>query len=125
MAEPDDLWDDIREKLTAYDLLKYDKEKKTFTTHRAIQRVIQSRVKGEEKDSCIALASVLNRLFPVYDYVNREACEKYYQHVLVLLKNWINWMPKQRTPMGFIFGPAAINAFWATMRQRRNFTFAR
>ena len=50
--------------LTAYDLLKYDRNKKTFTTHRAIQRVIQSRLKGNEKDICIALAPVLEGLFP-------------------------------------------------------------
>jgi tetratricopeptide (TPR) repeat protein len=87
MKEPDDLWDDIREKLTAYDLLKFDKQKKTFTTHRAIQRVIQSKLKGKEKDICIALALVLRKLFPLYDYSNREECEKYYQHVLFLLEN--------------------------------------
>jgi tetratricopeptide (TPR) repeat protein len=80
-------WDDVREKLTAYDLLKYDKHKKTFTTHRAIQRVIQSRLKGKEKDICISLAAVLRGLFPMYDYTNREECEKYYQHVLVLVEN--------------------------------------
>jgi tetratricopeptide (TPR) repeat protein len=85
--DPDDLWDNVREKLTTYDLLKYDRQKRTFTTHRAIQRVIQSRLKGKEKDICIALASVLRGLFPVYDYTNREECEKYYQHVLVLVGN--------------------------------------
>lgn len=84
--ESDDLWDDIREKLTAYDLLKYDKQKKTFTTHRAIQRVILSRLKNKEKDFCVALASILNGLFPTYDYSNREVCEKYYQHVIALLE---------------------------------------
>lgn len=85
--EQDDLWDNVREKLTAYDLLKYDKNKKTFTTHRAIQRVIQSRLKGREKDICAALASVLRGLFPLYDYSNREDCEKYYQHVIIMLEN--------------------------------------
>lgn len=83
----DDFWDDAREKLTAYDLLKYDRQKKTFTTHRAIQRVVQSRLKGKEKEICISLASVLRGLFPLYDYTNREECEKYYQHVLVLVEN--------------------------------------
>jgi tetratricopeptide (TPR) repeat protein len=87
MEEPDDIWEDLREKLTAYDLLKYDKIKKTFTTHRAIQKVIQSRLRGKEKDICIALATVLEGLFPLYDYSNREVCEKYYQHILVLLAN--------------------------------------
>jgi tetratricopeptide (TPR) repeat protein len=87
MEEPDDLWDDIREKITAYDLLKYNRQKKTFTTHRAIQRVIQSRLKGKEKDICIALATIFHEMFPLYDYSNREVCEKYYQHILVLLEN--------------------------------------
>jgi tetratricopeptide (TPR) repeat protein len=87
LEESDDLWDDVRDKHTAYDLLKYDKNKKTFTTHRAIQRVIQSRLKGTEKEICIALAKVLRGLFPGYIYSNRGECEKYYQHVIVLLEN--------------------------------------
>jgi tetratricopeptide (TPR) repeat protein len=86
-AEPDDLWDSVREKLTAYDLLKYDRHKKTFTTHRAIQRVILSRLKGNEKEICTAIAPVFRKLFPQYDYSNRVVCEKYFQHVLVLLEN--------------------------------------
>lgn len=85
--EQEDLWDDIREKITAYDLLKYDGQKKTFTTHRAIQRVIQSRLEDNDEDICITLATVLSQLFPRYDYTNRKRCEKYYQHVLLLLKN--------------------------------------
>jgi tetratricopeptide (TPR) repeat protein len=86
-TDSENFQDNIREKLTAYDLLKYDKQKKIFTTHRAIQRVIQSRLRGEEKDVCTALAAVLRGLFPEYDYSNREMCEKYYQHVIVLLEN--------------------------------------
>jgi hypothetical protein len=87
IEDPEGLWDDVREKLTAYDLLKYDRQKKTFTTHRAIQRVIQSRLKGKEKDICVSLADIHSGLFPMYDYTNREECEKYYQHVLVLVEN--------------------------------------
>lgn len=85
--DPDALLDEVREKLTSYDLLKYDRAKKTFTTHRAIQRVIQSRLKGSEKGICISLPVALRGLFPLYDYSNREECEKYYQHVLVLVEN--------------------------------------
>lgn len=85
--DPDKFWDDVREKLTAYDLLKYDRDKMTFSTHRAIQRVIQSKLKGKEKDVCVSLAAVLRRLFPMYNYLNREECEKYYQHVHVLVEN--------------------------------------
>lgn len=87
LKDTDNFWDDIREKLTAYDLLKYGRQKKTFITHRAIQRVIQRRLKKKEKDICVSLAAVLRGLFPLYDYQNREACEKYYQHVLVLTEN--------------------------------------
>jgi tetratricopeptide (TPR) repeat protein len=83
----EDFWDDIQEKLTAYDLLKYDGQKANFTTHRSIQRVIQSRLKNKEVAICTDLFAVLTPLFPVYDYDNREVCEKYYQHVLTLVEN--------------------------------------
>lgn len=86
-ANPEVFWDDVREKLTDYDLLKYNRQKETFTTHRAIQRVIQSSLKGKEKEICISLAAIFRELFPRYDYSNREECEKYYQHVLILLEN--------------------------------------
>jgi tetratricopeptide (TPR) repeat protein len=85
--DPDAIWDDIRDKLTTSDLLKYDRTKKIFTTHRAIQRVIQSSLKGKEKEVCAKLAAVLRGLFPLYDYLNRDECERYYQHVLVLVEN--------------------------------------
>jgi tetratricopeptide (TPR) repeat protein len=87
MEEPDDFWDDVREKLTDYDLLKYDKQKRTFNTHRAIQRVIQSRIKKEAEDICSKLSEILINFYPVYDYSNRPACEKYYQHALTLTEN--------------------------------------
>lgn len=86
MPEREDFWDDVREKLTAYDLLKYDVKKEAFTTHRAIQGVIQSRLKGKEKAICADLSETFVKLFPEYDYSNREDCEKYYQHILTLLE---------------------------------------
>src|ERR1044072_3163570 len=48
MKDGDDAWDDIRGGLTGYDLLKYNRDKCIFTTHRAIQRVIQTKLATEE-----------------------------------------------------------------------------
>jgi len=88
MENTADFWDEVREKMTGYDLLKYDKYKKIFTTHRSIQRVIQTKIKTEEKKAvCVQLCQILLNLFPEYDYSNRETCEKYFQHVQTLLEN--------------------------------------
>jgi tetratricopeptide (TPR) repeat protein len=87
-AENELLWLEIRRKLFAYDLLKYDIPAKLFTTHRLIQKVTQTKLKLEEKEaSCTQLAEIFLDLFPKYDYLNKEICEKYYQHVLTFLEN--------------------------------------
>lgn len=91
-ADRTSFWDSARGRLTAYDLLKYDKQKKTFTTHLAIQRVIQSKLKkGKRKNICVSLASIFCGLFPLYNYSNREICENYYQHIVLLLENTIRY----------------------------------
>ncbi len=88
LKDGDDLWDDVREKLTRYDLLKYNKDKCIFTTHRSIQRVIQTKLStGETRNVCTELLGILSNLFPRYDYLNRLTCEKYSQHVQILLEN--------------------------------------
>jgi tetratricopeptide (TPR) repeat protein len=87
MEDRQDFWDVVLEKLTAYDLLKYDRQKQVFTTHRAIQRVIQSRIKKEAGDICNNLSETFINFFPDYDYFNRPVCEKYFQHVRALTEN--------------------------------------
>jgi tetratricopeptide (TPR) repeat protein len=84
----DNFWDDVRSTITGYDLLKYNLSKELFTTHRSIQRVIQTKIKlAEKKAICEKLVALFLELFPQYDYFNKEACEKYYQHVQTLLEN--------------------------------------
>jgi tetratricopeptide (TPR) repeat protein len=88
LKNDDDVWDDVRRGLTGYDLLKYNKDKCIFTTHRAIQRVIQTKLAIEEiKNVCVKLSKILSILFPEYDHFNRPACEKYSQHVQIFLEN--------------------------------------
>jgi tetratricopeptide (TPR) repeat protein len=87
MDDQQDFWDEVLEKLTAYDLLKYNRQKQVFTTHRAIQRVIQSRTKKEATDICNKLSEIFFNFLPIYDYSNRLVCEKYYQHALALTEN--------------------------------------
>ena len=88
LKDGDDLWDDVRERLTGYDLLKYNKDKCIFTTHRSIQRVIETKLAtGEMENVCVKLSETLLNLFPKYDHFNRAACEKYSQHVQTLLEN--------------------------------------
>ncbi|MGC2235142.1 MAG: tetratricopeptide repeat protein [Pyrinomonadaceae bacterium] len=82
------LWLEIRRKLLAYDLLKYDKTAKSFTTHRLIQKVIQTKLTPEENETtCTQLTGIFIDLFPKYDYLNKEICEKYYQHTQIFLEN--------------------------------------
>lgn len=87
IENPDSFWSQVRKSLTAYDLLKYEKYKQTFATHRAIQRVIQSRIEKEAENICNKLSETLINFFPEYNYSNRPVCEKYYQHVLALTEN--------------------------------------
>lgn len=92
LKDGDDLWDDVRERLTGYDLLKYNKDKCIFSTHRSIQRVIQTKLAtGEIENVCVKLSEILLNLFPMYDHFNRSACEKYSQHVQTLLENSDNF----------------------------------
>ena len=86
LKDGDDHWDDVRRGLTGYDLLKYNKDKCTFTTHRSIQRVIQTKLATEEIKNVCAISKSLRNLFPTYDHFNRAACEKYSQHVQTLLE---------------------------------------
>jgi tetratricopeptide (TPR) repeat protein len=84
----DNFWDDLRNTITGYDLLKYNINKELFTTHRSIQRVIQTKIKPAEKKAiCERLVALFLDLFPIYDYSNKEACERYYLHVQTLLEN--------------------------------------
>lgn len=80
---PSNFWIKVRKGLTGYDLLKYDKEKQVFITHRAIQRVIETLLEKDQIENvCAGLADTLIKLFPVYDHspAKRAACEKYHQH---------------------------------------------
>lgn len=84
----DNFWDDVRSTITGYDLLKYNINKEIFTTHRSIQRVIQTKIKPAEKKAiCEKLVALFLELFPEYDYFNKEIYEKYYLHVQTLLEN--------------------------------------
>jgi len=84
----DNFWDDLRSTITGYDLLKYNINKELFTTHRSIQRVIQTKIKPAGKKAiCEKLVTLFLDLFPKYDYSNKDVCEKYYLHVQTLLEN--------------------------------------
>lgn len=86
VKEPEDFWDEVREKLTDYDLLKYDKYKQTFTTHRAIQRVIQTKLENKEKEAiCKKLLYILLRLSS--NFSDRKSLMKYYKHAQILFLN--------------------------------------
>ncbi len=87
LENADAFWIEVRMGLTAYDLLKYDPQKQVFNTHRAIQMVIQGRNKERARETCRGLSEILIDLFPVYDFSNRDICEKYYQHIVTLLEN--------------------------------------
>jgi tetratricopeptide (TPR) repeat protein len=84
--DPEAYWDDVRDQLTNYDLLKYNAGKAAFSTHRAIQRVLQTKTDGPAKQVIAqGLMRVLVSRFPDFDYANRAFCEEYFAHVEALL----------------------------------------
>jgi tetratricopeptide (TPR) repeat protein len=81
-------WQDVRAKLTEYDLFKWNPHNKTFWTHRLIQKTIQTKLKADEKETiCRNVLALLGDFFPEYDYNNKESCERYYQHTVFALEN--------------------------------------
>jgi len=88
IEDADEYWEESRASLCDYDLFKMNENNDTFSTHRLVQKTIQSQMSGEE---IITLSGdVLNFLFeffPKYDYNNKPQCERYYQHALIALEN--------------------------------------
>lgn len=95
--KPNIFWQTVRKKFTEYDLFKYVKDKKTFSTHRLIQKTIQTRLasKVEKEQICEEVLETLAECFPAYDYFNKESCEKYYQHALTVLENADKFIEKE------------------------------
>ncbi len=87
-AKPVAFWQDVCEKFTAYDLFKLNPRNETFNTHRLIQKTIQTKLNADEKKIiCEQVLVILKDYFPVYDYNNKEQCEKYYRHIVSALEN--------------------------------------
>jgi tetratricopeptide (TPR) repeat protein len=85
--ENEDLWQEIRRKLLAYDLLKYDRSSKLFNTHRLIQKVIQTRQSdNEQKETALNTIIALDRLFPRAEFETRENCELYAPHAIEIVQ---------------------------------------
>jgi tetratricopeptide (TPR) repeat protein/dsDNA-binding SOS-regulon protein len=81
-------WQDVRVKMTEYDLFKWNPHNKTFWTHRLIQKTIQTKQTTDEKEAiCRDVLDLLFDFFPEYDYNNKESCERYYQHTVFALEN--------------------------------------
>jgi tetratricopeptide (TPR) repeat protein len=85
--ENEDLWLEIRRKLLAYDLLKYDKNAKIFTTHRLIQKVIQIKQTDDEKTvTCSKVLNTIDELFPYSKFENWKQCNKFLQHSITAVE---------------------------------------
>jgi tetratricopeptide (TPR) repeat protein len=83
LEENEDLWQEIRRKSLAYDLLKYDKSSKLFNTHRLIQKVIQIRQNDDEqKEIILAIISAIDKLFDYSRHETKANCELYTPHAL-------------------------------------------
>lgn len=80
-------WQKIRKQFQGFDLFKYDSTAKSFSTHRLIQKCIQSRLGKGKKSYCEKVLDLLIDIFPEYDYDNKAECERYYQHTITALEN--------------------------------------
>lgn len=92
VEDADEYWEETRARLCDYDLFKMDENNETFSTHRLVQKTIQSQIPEVEIRS--TLENVLNFLsgfFPFHNYTNRAECERYYQHTLIALEGADKW----------------------------------
>jgi len=81
------LWQRIRRRFQGFDLFKYDSLGKAFSTHRLIQKCIVSRFGDTKISYCEKALNLLEDFFPLYDYNNKAACERYYHHTRTALEN--------------------------------------
>lgn len=87
MAEDEELWEQVRVKLTKYDLLEYDSEANAFETHRLVQRVVENKLNDEEKKELLQnVVLVLKRLFPKVEHTTWAECGKYSPHIEISVK---------------------------------------
>lgn len=88
VADSDEYWEEARVRLCDYDLFKIDENSDTFSTHRLVQKTIQSQMPDEERITLSeGILNFLAKFFPQYDYNNKPQCERYYQHTLTALEN--------------------------------------
>lgn len=81
------LWQRVRKQFQGFDLFKYNSSSKSFSTHRLIQKCIQSRLGDARNSYCEKVLNLLKDFFPKYDYNNKPECERYYQHTVTALEN--------------------------------------
>jgi tetratricopeptide (TPR) repeat protein len=86
-GEQNIFWQKIRKQLQGFDLFKYNSLAKSFSTHRLIQKCIQSRLGEAKKFYCKKVLNLLKDFFPEYDYKNKAECERHYQHTVTTLEN--------------------------------------
>ena len=85
--ENEDLWQEIRLKSSAYDLLKYDRTSKLFNTHRLIQKVIETKLPDEgQKEIIQYVFAAIDELFEYSVHETKENCETYTPHAIVLIQ---------------------------------------
>ncbi len=121
VADADEYWEEARARLCDYDLFKMNENSDTFSTHRLIQKTIQSQMSNEEILTLSeGVLKFLTTFFPKYDYNNKSQCERYYQHTLTALENTGKAGFETKVSDVLYFGSEAISMIWAVTSRRRN-----
>lgn len=93
--EKEDLWQEIRLKLLAYDLLKYDKSLTMLNTHRLVQNVIDTKLPEKEQNKLLLITiNAIDELFPDYAHETKADCELYAPHAIALIEKIEKTMPQ-------------------------------